>query len=258
MNPLPNIPNSIRLKEKTVRSDTMLFPREIWKPVVNYEGLYEVSSVGRVRNKASKKELKVRKDKDGYLIVNLYEKGKIKTCKVHRLVAQSFIPNQENKPQVDHINTIRTDNYYKNLKWVTPRENSRNELSRKHYLEVMKSEEHKRKLSEANKGENNPFYGRHHTEDSKSKISKAKKGKLCGEENPFHGKHHSEKSKRKMSKPVEIFKDKVSLGIFYGCAELSRRSEELFGIKLLQGKISAVCRGEVKSHKGFTFRYVDE
>ena len=66
------------------------------------------------------------------------------------------------------------------------------------------------------------------------------------------------KSGKCKSKTVEIFKDGKSLGIFPSCAELERQSEELFGVKLLNSNISAVCCGERKHHKGFTFKYVDK
>ena len=246
----------------------MIFPREQWKNVVGYEGLYEVSSVGRVRNKKTKRNLKPDKDKNGYLRICLYKEGIAKKYFVHRLVAKAFVPNPENKPQIDHINTIKTDNYYKNLRWATPIENSNNKLSRRHNSEAHKgenhpmygkhlSEEHRRKISEANKGENHHMYGKHHTEEARRKISEAQKGK-----------HHTKETRRKMSeghkggksslsKRVEIFKNGLSLGIFPSVGELVRQSEELFGKKLNRGHISAVCRGERKSHKGFQFKYVD-
>ena len=66
------------------------------------------------------------------------------------------------------------------------------------------------------------------------------------------GKLNGKSSKKK----VEIFKDNQSLGVFESCTELSRLSEELFGVKLLQSKISSVCRGKRKQHKGFTFKHV--
>ena len=63
---------------------------------------------------------------------------------------------------------------------------------------------------------------------------------------------------RYKGKKVEIFKDGISLGIFQGCSELSRKSEELFGVKLYPTSISAVCIGKRSQNKGFTFKYVEE
>tara|TARA_R110000765_G_scaffold365673_1_gene455806 strand:+ start:40 stop:525 length:486 start_codon:yes stop_codon:yes gene_type:complete len=69
------------------------------------------------------KEKKPSKTKEGYMVINLYNNGKRKTFKVHRLLALHFIPNPENKPHVDHINGIRDDNRLENLRWVTHKEN---------------------------------------------------------------------------------------------------------------------------------------
>ena len=93
-----------------------------------------VSNMGRVKslgNNKTRKEkiLKNIKGKDGYLSVGLYKDGKIKMYLVHRLVAQAFIPNSNNKPFIDHINTIRTDNRVENLRWVTSKENMNNSIT---------------------------------------------------------------------------------------------------------------------------------
>ena len=75
---------------------------------------------------------------------------------IHRAVAELFIPNPENKPCIDHINTVKTDNRAENLRWVTAKENSNNPLTRKRVSEALKgrsrkplSEAHRRKMSEA-------------------------------------------------------------------------------------------------------------
>lgn len=107
---------------------------EVWKDIEGYEGLYQVSNMGNVKSVGYGKErvLKFGKNNDGYLRVVLYKEGKGKTHKVHRLVAQAFIPNPENKEQIDHLNTIRTDNRVENLRWVTPKENNNNPLTKEH------------------------------------------------------------------------------------------------------------------------------
>ena len=109
---------------------------EIWMPIKNFEGLYEVSNTGKIKSlnyNHTKKEglLKFKKDKYGYLEVFLF-KDKIKyKFKVHRLVAIHFIPNIKNKPCVDHINTNKEDNNVENLRWVTHKENNNNPLTKK-------------------------------------------------------------------------------------------------------------------------------
>lgn len=98
---------------------------EIWKAINGYDN-YEVSTFGRVQNTETNKILKNSINGDGYYLVWLNENGKRKNFKVNRLVAIAFIKNPDNKPCVDHINNVRTDNHIKNLRWATNKENSRN------------------------------------------------------------------------------------------------------------------------------------
>lgn len=84
---------------------------------------YLVNEYGDVYSKYSKKIISKRLDKYGYLKCNLYFKGKYKTPTIHRLVALAFIPNPDNKPQVNHIDGDKLNNHVSNLEWVTNREN---------------------------------------------------------------------------------------------------------------------------------------
>lgn len=110
--------------------------REIWKDIKCYENLYQVSNLGRVRsldhygsNGVSMilyrgKILKPWFDGRGnYLQVTLSKDNKHKKHQVHRLVAETFLPNIENKREVNHKNAIKTDNRLDNLEWVTSKEN---------------------------------------------------------------------------------------------------------------------------------------
>ena len=96
---------------------------EIWKDIIGYEGLYRVSNKGRVYSIRSNLFLKVTRTKKGYSTISL-SYGKDKTFLLHRIIALAFIPNPENKPFINHINSIRDDNRIENLEWVTSRENN--------------------------------------------------------------------------------------------------------------------------------------
>jgi len=95
--------------------------KEIWKLVTGYEGLYEVSNLGRVKSvKFKKHRLKtLYKNKKGYLYTYLYKNGVREYWRVHRLVATVFIPNPENKPTVNHIDEDKLNNKVSNLEWAT-------------------------------------------------------------------------------------------------------------------------------------------
>jgi hypothetical protein len=98
---------------------------EIWKPIKNYERLYMISNNGRIYSLAKNIIKKTFINKQtGYPTTSLYKDKMKKTFNIHRLVAQAFIPNPENKQQVNHINEVRNDNRVENLEWVTPRENA--------------------------------------------------------------------------------------------------------------------------------------
>lgn len=98
--------------------------KETWKPVVGYEGLYEVSSEGNVRNVKTGKILKPKNNRRGYLFVGLYKNGAVKYHYLHRLVALTFIPNPNKLPEVNHKDEIKTNNKLDNLEWISHRDNS--------------------------------------------------------------------------------------------------------------------------------------
>ena len=128
---------------------------ELWKPVKGYEGLYEVSNYGNVRGLATRthngygsfiksgKLLRPTTDKDGYLVVGLRDRGRNKTAKVHRLVAEAFIPNPNGFLQINHKDEDKSNNCVSNLEWCTNTYNlnygHRSEKAGKTLRHVMKS-----------------------------------------------------------------------------------------------------------------------
>ena len=110
---------------------------EIWKDIQGFENLYQISNQGRVKSLAKEWTagnhnsilkhddmiMTLKKDHPGYYYVSLHKNGKAKQCKVHRLVLQAFSPNPENKPQANHKDGVKTNNYLDNLEWSTNSEN---------------------------------------------------------------------------------------------------------------------------------------
>ena len=112
---------------------------EIWSDVRGYEGMYQVSSLGRIKSFDRPIKYKGRNDKSrvikgsfkkltntdkGYLKTTLFKNGKGKTREIQRIVAETFIPNPENKPCVNHIDGNKHNNRVENLEWVTSQENT--------------------------------------------------------------------------------------------------------------------------------------
>lgn len=95
-----------------------------WTDIDGYEGLYKASIDGDVKSLITGKIRKLRKGTNGYLLVDLYKDGKGKTYLVHRLVAQAFIPNPDNLPEVNHIDEDKTNNRVENLEWCTRQYNN--------------------------------------------------------------------------------------------------------------------------------------
>lgn len=201
---------------------------EIWRDIKGFEGLYQVSNLGRVKSlnyKRTGKErvLKGMRLKRGYLGVSLCKDGVLKTFYIHRLVAEAFIPKVEGKEFIDHINADKTDNRVENLRWTTHKENCNNPLTAK-------------RISEALSGENNPFYGRRHTDEAKRKMSEARKGKFGAENNS--------------SKPIVGINKETGEEVVFAAAMEAQR---VLGIN--DGNICECCKGKRKSAGGYYWRY---
>lgn len=98
--------------------------QERWVTVPGFNGRYEVSDLGRVRNRESGKTLSPIRHYSGYYHLNLYVNAKAKSCRVHRLVAAAYVPNPSGLPDVNHLDGDKSNNAWTNLTWCTPAENN--------------------------------------------------------------------------------------------------------------------------------------
>lgn len=96
----------------------------IWKDVYEYDN-YEVSNTGLIRSKKSNKLRKVFISDNGYPVITLSKNNKAKTFKLHRIIANAFIPNPDNKPLINHIDSNKQNYSIENLEWCTSKENSK-------------------------------------------------------------------------------------------------------------------------------------
>ena len=197
---------------------------EIWRDVKGYEGLYQVSNLGRV--KSLERFIKTRKNKNGmngyihkqesiriptkdykgYLRLNLYKEGKQKPFRVHRLVAQAFIPNPNNLPQVNHKDENKENNCITNLEWCT------NEYNHNYGTR-------NKRVAEKQKGRKIPF------EQIKNKIA-----------------------------VLQINKDTNEVIRKY---DSIKEAQICCGVKTHYSHIGECCKGERKTAYGFKWRYAN-
>jgi group I intron endonuclease len=217
---------------------------EIWKSLdcINYPN-YEISNWGRVKSlnyKRSGEErlLKPKKQKDGYLSVSLCKDSKQKSFLVHKLVALIFLENPLNLPQINHKDENKENNKVENLEFCTARHNinygTRSERAGKNISKAKQGKHHtketKQKMSETRKGENNPMFGKKHTKETKQKISETRKGKG--------------------TKPIlQYTLDGVFIRDWDSATTASKE------LNIFQTSITACCKEKLKTCGGFIWRY---
>ena len=213
---------------------------EEWRPIEGYEGLYEVSNTGQVRSldryvvnslgnrRFYKGKVLIQlKGKDDYLVINLYCNGKYHQMKIHRLVAQAFIPNPENLPQVNHKDEDKTNNNVTNLEWCDAKYNnnygSRLERSRETaikngYYTGLSKKEYMNKYNQDNK-EYIKEYKKRYYQENKDKL--ADKSRIYYQENKdkvkdrlksyyqSHKKEYSDRQKEYIRKKKEEIQNNI-------------------------------------------------
>jgi NUMOD4 motif/HNH endonuclease len=186
---------------------------EIWMAIPDYEGYYEVSSMGRVRSlprishrgfKLKGKIIKGSPNQDGYLHLRLWKDGAKEIFRVHRLVALAFIRNPENKPRVNHIDNNRSNNALSNLEWATHQEDV----------------DHKCRQNRQNRpvGEKNYFWGKK------------------GPDHPRHGKDGNLSPIFGGKSPYAKLVLDTETGIFYDCVKDAAKAK-IINASTLYGKL---------------------
>ena len=210
--------------------------KEVWRKVEGYDQPIEVSNLGNVRRSDGKSIKVITHPRKGYNHVSVSINGRSTIALVHRLVAKAFISKPEGKNEIDHINTIKTDNRVENLRWVDHKENCNNPLSIKKY--------------KARVGERNTFYGRKHSEETRKHLSEIHKVLSQSEESkeaflermkPYRG-----SNKRKVN---QLTKD----GVFVREWESMQEVENELGFG--KSPICAWCRGRAQTAYGFKWKY---
>ena len=220
---------------------------EEWRPIKDYEGLYEVSNMGRVKSlkrhdtlgrEKEEKILALANDRLGYKMVSLCKDGKRTMYKVHRLVAIAFIPNPDNLPIINHKDENKSNNNVCNLEWCTYKYNSNYGTNPQRLSEWMK----KNRV-----GENNPNYGKEFSEEHKRKLSEAHKG----EKGTWYGCYNDKNPNSK--KVFQISKDSGDIiRIWDSMTEASRE------LNIDYNGISHCCRGKQKTAGGYCWEYADK
>lgn len=200
---------------------------EIWKDIINYEGKYEVSNLGRVRSLSYNgtgeiKFLKQSTNKRGYKRVGLCKDGKTKHYYVHRLVAMTFIPNPNNYKEVNHKDEKPSNNDVKNLEWCDTKYNNNYGTRGK-------------KISKSLKGKT-------FNEEYRKKLSEGHKGKNKGKDNPN-------------AKPILMYDREGNFIRRFDCIS---DTNEYFGKKNAYKNVSSCLRGERPTAYNHIFKYEDK
>lgn len=219
---------------------------------------YTINKKGEVFNTVTQKFKKPQQYKNGYLFVSLYQNGRNKIFLIHRLVAEAFLPNPENKPCVGHWDCIRTNNNVENLYWCSQKENMNNTITKKNISKSRQgytpSEETKKKMSEsASKrvGELNSFYGKKHTDQFKKESSDRMKKKIS-----TNLEYKKKMDDARIISHCKLFKPKDQIDPITGEIIKTWYDYVEFSKSEYNSKcVRRCCEGERKTYKGFIWKY---
>lgn len=223
--------------------------KEEWRPVKGYEGRYEVSNMGRVKSLYASKDIILKQPihPDGYARVS-FSKDEACSCKlVHRLVANAFIPNPDNKPEVNHIDGNKENNNVDNLEWCTSSYNTKHA----YHNGLMNADIHKKSVI---------LYKRYGEYESVTEAAEAlgvaprSLSRAIHKNSSIHGFVGRIKKgyRRRYSIPTNIYNDKL---VFLG--RVSSVSAAARFAKISNKSVTKCCREKVFSC-GYTFRFVDD
>lgn len=191
---------------------------EEWRKVSGYEGKYEVSNLGEVRNSHTGKKYKLQ-TRHGYKVLNLTFNGKTHKMAAHRLVAMAFLDNPENKPQVNHIDGNHANNRVDNLEWCTAEENIRHAVNNHLYRKGMEY------YQKHGRGQWTGKYGEGRGNESKRILRRAE---ILTEDNLNKFVSIAEKLGVTCNSLVGLLEDYVSCEMYFGSlAEVSRKINRL-------------------------------
>lgn len=218
--------------------------------IEGYAGLYAVTEDGRVWSYRSQKFLKLYSDCWGYYRVGLWERNKMKNYQVHRLVANAYIPNPNNYPCVNHKDEDKSNNNVSNLEWCTYAYNNiyGNRLS----------SETRKKIGEASKGRQT-WSGKHHSQESKKKMSEAHKGKTLSEEHKrkvgvaLKGHKVSDDGRKRIGEAHSKAVRCVETGEIFSSITKAQEATHIH-----KSNISSCCRGKAKTAGGYHWEFVEK
>lgn len=226
---------------------------EVWKDIPDYEGLYQVSNLGRIKslnfNKTGIEKIMKPRTGNRYYMIALWKNGIRKDYLLHRIVAKTFIPNPENKPFINHKDENCFNNSINNLMWCTHKENmnwgTRNERISKANKGKVIPKNIREKISKSNKGKKI-------SDEQKEYLRKIRTGIKLTEE---HKKKISVSNKGKTAKKVNQYdldgnfiKQWDCILDFYKSINKTKNNSS----------VSSCCKGKLKTAYGYKWKYADE